>query len=190
VPEHGPYRPPKDAWMLLNPLFFAAYALLEARKGADTGVDYREGVDYRRALGRIAKFHIHINAALPGAVFQNPHWDVVNLHGAHPLMIVDLPLMDVGKENAPLQVWPGTHELAYSQVLRHPEVIVGRSNNERQYASCFPEFQNLTHSRPSKRILSSLGDAIVRTPCTWHRGTPNRTPETRDMLTLIVTPTV
>ena len=123
-------RLPISPRSLFNPLFFVAYSIL----GRTHEHKYSISVDYRQLLEEVATLGVHDNAALPGSTFQNPHWDVANTNGGNDRVIVDLPLVDVNRENAPLQIWPGTHETAYEQCLTHPEVIVPQANHFRQYA--------------------------------------------------------
>ena len=63
-----------------------------------------------------------------------------------------------------------------------------RTSEARQYYFCFPELNVLTQLLPSALILSSFGDMVVRSPSTWHRGTPNRFDESRHMITLVMEP--
>ena len=51
---------------------------------------------------------------------------------------------------------------------------------------CFTELNALVQLLPSALLFSSFGDMIVRNPSMWHRGTPNRLPESRHMLTLVM----
>merc|ERR1712023_336531 len=116
--------------------------------------------------------HSHNNAAMPGSVFQNPHWDVPNTK-SQGMVLVDIPLIDVKAEHAPLEIWKGTHRADYRRIFDEPEVIVGATNAKRQYWYCNEEILNAAMNRPSSIVHSSVGDATVRTPATWHRGTPN-----------------
>jgi len=101
------------------------------------------------------------NANLPGSTYQPAHMDGVQ---GTDFLVVNIPLGKVTEQNGSLEVWPGTHKehLTVSQFNSVP--------------------------RQSARVNSSPGDIVIRYSNVWHRGTPNRSPEVRFMLAIIVSP--
>ena len=77
----------------------------------------------------------------------------------------------------------GTHRADYRRFFDEPQSIVKEANFRRQYWACFQEMQDAAMRFPSAIVQSRLGDATIRRPSTWHRGTPNNSSKTRDMMT-------
>jgi hypothetical protein len=110
---------------------------------------------------------------LPGATFQNPHFDLAFLRSRRflnrPLAFlnralgsggfcygiqVSVPLVDSGLENAPFEIWPGSNRLR----LR---------------------------PRPPELVVMPAGSLLVRDIRNLHRGTPHRGTEPRPFLSLV-----
>ena len=232
----------KDARKVFQPAFFVAHQMLVTMHRnfhGDGPVPYNRSIDWIEKIKADFNFvmHSHNNAALPGSVYQNAHWDVPNSK-SQGMVLVDIPLVDVGPCTAPLEIWKGTHTTDYRRIFDEPGIILQESNTQRQYWSCSKEMQEAAMSRPNAQILSSIGmkydglgslpmvgiastnqpinqsisrqaplsvfsfvnpqihslcpsqpgDATVRTPATWHRGTPNNSSRTRDMMTFLIQP--
>ena len=145
-------------------------------------------VDYRNLLAGVASWKIHLNAAFPGAVFQNPHYDIRSTETQKQALFIDVPLANVESlSGAPLEVWPGTNNAVYGEVLAHPKVWVSATPCSRQYFNCYPEVQALAQLWPSALRYSTIGEATVRNPATWHRGTPNALGVARDQFLFMFT---
>ena len=130
---------------------------------------------------------VHLNAALPGSHFQNPHFDQA-FDDPEMLLTIDVPLADVTDVMGPLELWPGTHALPYEYMFSAR--MASKLRRERagaQYDACWCETNEVIGRRyPSVRFRTTAGDVVVRYPSTWHRGTPNRHPtRVRDMVTFV-----
>ena len=181
-----------------NTLYFIVYCILmhptpgrrskRAHAVSASPVVMDPAVDYRESLARVAEWKIHINAAFPGAVFQNPHYDVRSTDTQKQPLFIDVPLANVeSRSGAPLEVWPGTNNAVYGQVLTHPKAWISATPCSRQYFDCYPEVQALAQLWPSTLRFSTIGEATVRNPATWHRGTPNDLGVVRDQLLFMFT---
>ena len=158
--------------------------------GDDAASDpYLPTVDYWAQLRAVADVKIYMNVALPGAVHQNPHWDTPNWKGmSDGALVIDVPLDHVGADCAPFEIWPGTHNRTWHTVLSklaYTQMVSG-SSDDRQYKRCYPELNVLAKAWTSVAVLSTSGDAIIRSSATLHRGTSNLSPKIRDMLTFFI----
>jgi hypothetical protein len=120
---------------------------------------------------------VHIDA---NATFQ-PHLTQAPPHP--PSFSVNLPLLDQTDQTGATEYWPGTHN---DLGLFHghgrggklsrgcpdaPELPTqGRFPSEAMIA----EWEAAAHGGPPKRTYVKRGDAIIRDPRVWHRGTANR----------------
>jgi len=115
-----------------NAVYFIAYCILmlptrgKRSKRAGTvsalPVVMDPTINYRELLAKVAEWKIHINAAFPGAVFQNPHYDIRSTDTLKQPLFIDIPLASVAsRSGAPLEVWPGTNNAVYGEVLTHPK---------------------------------------------------------------------
>ena len=170
-----------------NKVYFIAYCILTQAASRRTSLSkptvvMDPSVDYRARLAKIAQWKIHINAAFPGAVYQNPHYDVSREGAARTPLFIDIPLATVDNRlGAPLEVWPATQNAVYEHTLPHSQAWTSQITPcERQYFYCWPEVQVLSKRWPSALRYSTLGEATVRNPATWHRGTPNELGVVRD----------
>src|SRR4029450_2324593 len=116
--------------------------------------------------------HCHYLAsdtALPGSDFQAVHSDIYLLFPETPLslptysIVVNIPLIDVGPENGPVEIWPGGTHLMPSPLDLH----------------------HLAPHMHSQRVIMPAGSLLIRDMRMWHRGTPNRSDEIRTHLALI-----
>jgi hypothetical protein len=99
------------------------------------------------------------NANLPGSRYQPAHAD--GWLGTD-FLIVNVPLGKVTEYNGSTEVWPRTHQ---------EKLTISQFNAVR---------------RQSVRLNSSPGDVVIRYSNLWHRGTPNRSPDVRLMLAILV----
>jgi len=115
-----------------------------------------------RALGQDYKIiGFGGNANLPGSRYQPAHMDGVR---GTDFLVINIPLGEVTEQNGSTEVWPGTHKERLS---------ISEFNAARL---------------PSVRLNSSPGDVVLRYSNLYHRGTPNRSPEVRFMLAVILSP--
>ena len=179
---------------LLSSVFEPIYALAEAALSGvvDSGAILKLA---RRRLHRGGDTNsdsileeVHLNSALSGSKYQNPHYDQA-YNDPQLLLTIDIPLAEVTDELGPLEVWPGTQGIPLEQLFSRPTINALRSagGGSLQYSACWCEVNHvLGRNFPSVRLLSGIGDAVVRFPSTWHRGTPNRHPsQVRDMVTFV-----
>jgi len=109
---------------------------------------------------------------LPNSGDQRPHRDAFTFD-----VTVNCPLVDVDDDMGPIEVWPGTH-------LRDDGVFVaGPASPARERAAHRAEWAEL-RKRPSRRLHLRAGTFVIRDQRMLHRGTANRTPEVRPMLSL------
>ena len=170
-----------------RPGLFMAYNLV---KGEPRATEMDNTTNFERAISEMGHgMHSHNNVALPGAVYQNPHWDVSNTYPKiEDMVLMDVPLVDVTYKNAPLEIWKSTHRVDYKQLFDDPDPIVRTPNTFRQYWHCFEGMVDAARQRPSAIVRSTAGDAVLRNPSTWHRGTPNNETSARDMITILMMP--
>lgn len=119
-----------------------------------------------------------------GAILQSPHSDIlmndafVDNHWKPRGYVVNVPVMECGLHNGPIEVWPGGSHLWTSDMMEAhglaPYVQDGRNPPVEQVASYFP----------SVKVALQPGEIMIRDLAMWHRGTPNPTDEPRTMLTI------
>ncbi|HTE56288.1 MAG TPA: phytanoyl-CoA dioxygenase family protein [Kofleriaceae bacterium] len=126
-----------------------------------------EGI--RRHLGDHRRWVLTLigsDVNLPDSSDQPPHRD-----GRSFVVTVNCPLIDVGPENGPLEVWPGTH--------RPPGAPFGLQD----MAISKEEWAELRRG-PSRRFAVPAGTFIIRDQRMLHRGTANGSDQVRPMLSL------
>lgn len=109
------------------------------------------------------------DTAMPGSDYQPVHSDIHLLFPETALslpaysIVLNVPLVDFREDNGPVEIWPGgTH------------LMPGTAN--------LKELAPTMHSEP---VLMPAGSLLIRDMRMWHRGTPNRSAETRPNLALI-----
>ena len=119
------------------------------------------------------------DTCLQGSTFQSPHRDIgFYRDGPSPGTIVNIPLMHCGPHNGPLEIWPGG-----SHLWRHEHFSrFGIGAFDQDIPN--PAMEAFARHLPSVELDLHPGDILLRDPGTLHRGTPNRTPEPRSMLTI------
>ena len=128
--------------------------------------------------------YVSSDTCLEGAILQSPHSDIdgdeVFVRGVWKPRgyIVNVPVMECGLHNGPLEVWPGGSHLWDSAFLGRfglvPNVQDGRN----------PSVERLADYFPSVKVVLKPGEILVRDLAMWHRGTPNPTDQPRTMLTI------
>ena len=107
----------------------------------------------------------------PGAATQGAHQDFSRFSIA-----VNIPLVDVEEQNAPLEVWPGTHR---------PDGGTGvDAFSIEPYLLSAERIQRIVATIPSRRLLLKAGSALVRDHRLVHRGTANVSKTARPMLSI------
>ena len=96
----------------------------------------------------------------PGSGFQNIHQDFPRFG-----LTVNIPLVDFTDDNAPLEVWPGSH--LRSTDRRTTAFHTGSVNLSRR------EIDELRQRTPGRRLLVKAGSILVRDQRLVHRGTAN-----------------
>ena len=115
--------------------------------------------------------------------------------------VPEVPLINVkDRSGAPLQVWPRSHHALYNETFNSSLIRELFFTSKRrspchtaagiQYFCCAPEIVAAGESHPSQLVVTTLGDAIVRNPSVWHRGTPNRLSFPRDQISFVFSPLV
>jgi len=107
----------------------------------------------------------------PGSGFQNIHQDFPRFG-----FTVNIPLVDFTEENAPLEIWPGSH--------------VRKSKNDktdfhtRNVFLSKKEIAEINEHIPSKRMLIKAGSILIRDQRLVHRGTANKSNGSRPCLSI------
>ena len=121
---------------------------------------------------------------LPDSDYQNVHCDVMPLFPEVSVslpsyaLVVNIPLIDVNKENGPLEIWPGGTHL-------NPEWAV----HDTQDGSVNPHLDIVRAAKymPSEKVYMPAGSIVIRDIRVWHRGTPNCSQNRRTNIALIYT---
>jgi len=128
--------------------------------------------------------YVSSDTCLNGAILQSPHSDIDN----NDVMvdnrwkargyIVNVPIMDCGLHNGPIEVWPGGSHMWTSDLMNRfglaPNIQDGRN----------PPVEEVAEFFPSIKLAIKPGEILIRDLSMWHRGTPNPTDEPRTMLTM------
>jgi len=100
-------------------------------------------------------FLIASDTPYPGSGFQNIHQDFPRFG-----LTVNIPLVDFTEDNAPLEVWPGSH-------VRDGVFHTGKSDLSGA------EIKALVARVPGRRMLIKAGSILIRDQRMVHRGTAN-----------------
>jgi len=119
-----------------------------------------------------------------GAILQSPHSDIdgddtwVQNQWRPRGYVVNIPTMECGLHNGPLEVWPGGSHMWTSSLFQQyglePNVQDGRN----------PPVERVATYLPSLKVVLLPGEILIRDLAMWHRGTPNPTDTPRTMLTI------
>jgi len=107
----------------------------------------------------------------PGSGFQNIHQDFPRFG-----FTVNIPLVDFTEENAPLEIWPGTHVKKSGDGLD--------SFHTKNVFLSKQDIEEINRQVPSKRMLVKAGDILIRDQRLVHRGTANTSSEPRPCLSI------
>lgn len=119
------------------------------------------------------------DTCMKGAILQSPHRDIEFYNGQSPQgYFVNVPLMECGLHNGPLEVWPGGSHLWDAELFERYQMAPFVQDDRNGPIEDFVERFN------SEKVVLSPGTILVRDPGMWHRGTPNPTDEPRTMLTM------
>ncbi len=111
-------------------------------------------------------FLIASDTPYPGSGFQNIHQDFPRFG-----LTVNIPLVDFTENNAPLEVWPGSH-------VRDGIFHTGKSDLSEA------EIKAMVARVPGKRMLIRAGSILIRDQRMVHRGTANTGTEPRPCLAI------
>ncbi len=100
-------------------------------------------------------FLIASDTPYPGSGFQNIHQDFPRFG-----LTVNVPLVDFTEDNAPLEIWPGSH-------VRDGVFHTGKADLSEA------EIKALVARVPGKRMLIKAGSMLIRDQRMVHRGTAN-----------------
>ncbi len=121
------------------------------------------------------------NTALPSETRQPVHADIgqlwPNLKSVPPphMLVVNIPLVDMGPENGSTEVWLGTH--------KDPHVAMQDGDIELP----FSKLEAQRSISPPIQPLVKAGSIVIRDIRMWHAGMPNHTPHPRPMIAMIHT---
>jgi hypothetical protein len=121
--------------------------------------------------GNLICTYLASDTPAPGAEYQRVHSDTQLLFPETSLslpaygVVLNIPLVDFTEENGPLELWPGGTHLMPGPLA----------------------MQTLAESMQSVRLHPRAGSVLLRDLRVWHRGTPNRSNESRPNLALVYT---
>jgi ectoine hydroxylase-related dioxygenase (phytanoyl-CoA dioxygenase family) len=111
-------------------------------------------------------FLIASDTPYPGSGFQNIHQDFPRFG-----LTVNIPLVDFTEDNAPLEVWPGSH-------MRGEPFHAGKVDLSAA------EIKAMAARIPGRRMLIKAGSILIRDQRLVHRGTGNTGPNPRPCLAI------
>jgi ectoine hydroxylase-related dioxygenase (phytanoyl-CoA dioxygenase family) len=127
--------------------------------------------------------YVSSDTCVKGAILQSPHSDIdgnevmVDNRWRPRGYIVNVPVMECGLHNGPIEVWPGGSHMWTSDLMKKyglsPDVQDGRN----------PPVERVAEYFASVKLSLSPGEIMIRDLAMWHRGTPNPTDHPRTMLT-------
>lgn len=128
--------------------------------------------------------YVSSDTCVKGSILQSPHSDIdtndviVDNRWSPRGYIVNVPIMECGLHNGPMEVWPGgSHMWTFDLMKRFglaPDVQDGRN----------PPVEKVAEYFPSIKLSIGPGEVLIRDLTMWHRGTPNPTDVPRTMLTI------
>jgi ectoine hydroxylase-related dioxygenase (phytanoyl-CoA dioxygenase family) len=116
-------------------------------------------------------FIIASDTPYPGSGFQNIHQDFPRFG-----LTVNIPLVDFTEENAPLEVWPGTH--IYNSQDKNPPFRTSDVDLTKE------QMEEIRETVPSKRLLLKAGAIAIRDQRLVHRGTANTGDQPRPCMSI------
>lgn len=119
-----------------------------------------------------------------GSILQSPHRDIdghgifVDNRWRARGFIVNVPVMECGLHNGPIEVWPGGSHMWTSDLLERYGLSLDLQDSRNAPVERVAEYF------PSIKLAMQPGEIFIRDLAMWHRGTPNPTDQQRTMLTL------
>lgn len=107
----------------------------------------------------------------PKSGFQNSHQDFSRFG-----VTVNIPLVDFTEDNAPLEIWPGTH----LPLNKEDSTVFGRGEVNHSKEA----LEQILATVSSKRMLVKKGAIIIRDQRLVHRGTANNSDRPRPCLSI------
>ena len=117
-------------------------------------------------------FIIASDTPYPGSGFQNIHQDFPRFG-----LTINIPLVDFTEENAPLEIWPGSH-------VRSTDKLGASAFHKGNVNLTADEINEINQKIPSKRMLIKAGSILIRDQRLVHRGTANVSDQPRPCLSL------
>lgn len=117
-------------------------------------------------------FIIASDTPYPGSGFQNIHQDFPRFG-----LTINIPLVDFTEENAPLEIWPGSH-------VRSANKLGASAFHTGNVNLTADEINEINQKIPSKRMLIKAGSILIRDQRLVHRGTANISDQPRPCLSL------
>ncbi len=117
-------------------------------------------------------FIIASDTPYPGSGFQNIHQDFPRFG-----LTINIPLVDFTEENAPLEIWPGSH-------VRSADKLGALAFHTDNVNLSAVEINEINQKIPSKRMLIKAGSILIRDQRLVHRGTANVSDQPRPCLSL------
>jgi ectoine hydroxylase-related dioxygenase (phytanoyl-CoA dioxygenase family) len=119
-----------------------------------------------------ALFIIASDTPYPGSGYQNIHQDFPRFG-----LTINIPLVDFTEENAPLEIWPGTH-------VRDTDKLGAAAFHTGHVNLSANELDEMRGRIPGKRMLIKAGSILIRDQRLVHRGTANVSDQSRPCLSL------
>ena len=119
-----------------------------------------------------------------GSLLQSPHRDIdgkgifANNRWRARGYIVNVPVMECGLHNGPIEVWPGGSHMWTSELLDQFGLSLDIQDGPN------PVVEELAVYFPSTRLALQPGEILIRDLAMWHRGTPNPSDQPRTMVTI------
>lgn len=119
-----------------------------------------------------ALFIIASDTPFSNSGYQNIHQDFSRFG-----LTVNIPLIDFSEENAPIEVWPGSH-------VRNSDLSTDAAFHTENVSLSAEEIRQLNQKTQSKCLLLKAGSILIRDQRLVHRGTANRSDKPRPCLSL------
>jgi len=128
--------------------------------------------------------YVSTDTCVRGSILQAPHSDIERAgiiaddRWRARGFVVNVPLVECGLHNGPLEVWPGGSHLWTADLFGRDELTLDIQDARN------PPIERIAEYFPSLTLTLQPGEVLVRDLAMWHRGTPNSTDHPRTMFTL------